>query len=142
MRPIPWLLAVSGFLCLCSFAAQQAPVKPVASVLQLHEAMITPSSDTLFNVGREAPKDDQAWTAVRNSALILAESGNLLMLGSRAKDEGAWMTMSQAMIDAAVAALKAAEAKDVDAVLEAGDGIVYACMNCHEPYRDGRKMTR
>ncbi len=105
--------------------------------------MITPASDALFDTGREAPGTDQEWSAVRNHALILAESGNLLMLGSRARDRGEWMTRSRALVDAAAAALKAAEAKDPDALEEANGRIVVACEDCHAPYRDkGRKMIR
>jgi hypothetical protein len=115
-------------------------IEPVATVLELHETMISPASDIIFNVGLESPKDDGAWAAVRNNALIPAESGNLLMIEGRAKDTGAWMEMSKAMVKAAMQAQKAAEAKDVEAVSEAGNEIVTVCMRCHEPYRDHRPM--
>lgn len=142
-----------GFFILLSACAQQPsakpaatvtqgpPIKAIATVMELHQTMVTPASDAIFNAGLEPPKDDQAWTDIRNNALILAESGNLLMTGDRAKDTGPWMEMSQAMVDAAVAAKNAAEAKDTNALTSAGDQIVAACMRCHEPYRDhGRKM--
>ena len=93
-----------------SAGAQQSTVKPVATVKQLHEAMITPSSDALFDVGREAPKDEKGWAALRNNALILAESGNLLMLAGRAKDNGAWIKLPRELVDGGAAALKAVEA--------------------------------
>jgi hypothetical protein len=89
------------------------------------------------NVGREAPADDADWLAVQSNAIMLAESGSLLMIGSCARDTGDWMTMSQALVDAGVAALEAVEARDVDGVLAAGDLIVVACETCHVPYRDG-----
>jgi hypothetical protein len=141
MRKTRWFLGVCGCITLATAAAQQPGIKPVASLMQLHEAMISPSSDAIFDVGREAPKDDRAWTAVRNHAVVLAESGNMLMLEGRAKDKGDWMKFSTALADAAAAALRAAEAKNLDALLEAGDRIVPVCEACHEPYRDGgRKM--
>jgi hypothetical protein len=99
--------------------------------------MITASSDAIFNVGRDVPSNDEAWLAVHNSALMLAESGNLLMIGGRARDTAEWMEMSQELVDAGVAAVKAVEARDVDALLGAGDQIVVVCAKCHEPYRDG-----
>lgn len=103
--------------------------------------MITPASDAIFDVGPDAPENDAAWTVLRTNALVLAESGNLLMLGSRAKDTERWMEISKAMVDAAMLARKAADAKDIDALLKASDQIVTTCMRCHEPYRDnGRKM--
>ena len=60
--------------------AQSRSTNPVASIKQLQEAMISPSSDTIFNVGRAAPASDEEWLVVRNAAVILAEAGNLLML--------------------------------------------------------------
>ena len=50
-----------------------------------------------------------------NSAAALIESGNLLMLGDRAIDQGDWVTMSRAMMSAGQDVLKAVEAKDKDA---------------------------
>ena len=65
------------------------------------------------------------------------------MLEGRAKDKGAWMKMSRALVDAAAVALKAAEAKNADGVVKAGDQIVSVCEACHEPHWDqGRKMPR
>lgn len=141
MRNTLWLAALvvagSGAVAI----AQPSGIKPIASIKQLHDAMISPSSDALFDVGREAPKDDAGWAAVRNHAVILAESGNLLMLQGRAKDKGNWMKLATALATAAGDALRGAESKNADAILEAGDRIAAICEACHEPYRDGgRKM--
>ncbi len=112
---------------------QQPAPKPVADITQLMQAMVIPASNALFNVARQPPQDEMGWTAVRNSAVILAESGNLLMIGSRAKD-AVWMKTSLAMVDAGAAALKAAEAKDVDGITEAGNQIIDSCEVCHETH--------
>ena len=131
------VVVVGVLLAAVAVPAQESAIMPVATVKQLCEGMITASSDALFNVGREAPADDDDWRAVMNSALMLAESGNLLMLDGRARDNDEWMTMSRALVDAGVAAVRAVEAQDVDALLGAGDLIVVSCETCHEPYRDG-----
>jgi hypothetical protein len=141
MRSIQLLLSFCVFVAVATIAAQHPGPKPIATIMQIHEAMITPSSDALFNVGREAPADDAAWAAVRNHAVILAESGNLLTLAGRAKDNGDWLKMAAEFVDAAAAALRAAEMKNADGVVAAGDRIALSCETCHEPYRDGgRKM--
>jgi len=76
-----------------------------------------------------------------NQALVLAESGNLLMVGTRVRDNGNWMKMSRAMVDAAALAATAAEKKDAMALEAATDAITVSCMECHRPYRDqGRQM--
>jgi len=144
MAQTPWLFSAAIFLSLATACTQQATTepKPVASVLELHQTMITPASDVIFK-GVETPADDAAWAVVRNNAVILTESGNLLMIAGRAKDTGDWMNHSQALAEGGVAALKAAGKKDPDALLAAGDKIVPVCMACHEKYRDGgRKMGK
>ena len=51
------------------------------------------------------------------------------------------MEMAGALVDAGAAALAAAEGRDVDGVLDAGNSMVEACEACHVPYRDsGRAM--
>ncbi len=134
-----WLFSAAILLLLVNSCTQQATkdrFQSVASVLQLHQAMIDPASDEVFK-GVETPADDAAWAAVRNSAVILAESANLLMIAGRAKDTGDWMSHSRALAEEGAAALRAAEKKDTDALLAAGDKIVRVCMACHEKYRDG-----
>jgi len=127
-----------------SIAAQRAPatgVRTLASVLQLHELLISPSSDAVFNAASDPPTDAKGWTAARNQALVLAEASNLLMVGSRVHDNDNWMKMSRALVDAAALAASAAEKKDAKALEAATDSIAVACMECHRPYRDqGRQM--
>ena len=137
MRTAVWIFLVSGALLFASSGMAQRPrTQPVASLTQLMQAMIIPSSDALFNVARQSPKNDEEWAAIQNSAVILTESGNLLMIGNRAKDTGDWMKMSQEMVDAGAVALKAAESRNVDALIDAGNQIVDSCSRCHESYWD------
>ena len=84
-------------------------------------------------MGRSAPETEAEWTAVRNAAIILAESSNLLMLEGRAADNGPWMEMSREIRNAAAMALSAAETEDLDGFMEAGGRIVEMCEVCHEP---------
>ena len=44
------------------------------------------------------PHTDQEWAAVRDSAVVLAESGNLMMMVPRAYDGGDWMKLSQELV--------------------------------------------
>ena len=115
---------------------QQAEPRPVASVAQIMQAMVVPSSNSLFDVARRAPESDEQWAAVRNSAVLLAESGNLLLMGKRSKDTDVWRETSLALVGAGAAALRAAEARDAAAVIEAGNSMVDACETCHETHWD------
>ena len=125
-------LFVAG--CAQQGAAAPPPVTAVATTKQLMNAMVVPASNAVFNVATEEPKNDDDWMAVQNQAIVLAESGNLLMLGGRAPDNGDWIRFSQAFIDASQATLKAAESKNVDAVSMAGDKLLETCSLCHDKY--------
>ena len=153
MRAILSLLPAGAVLFFATACTKQPPFKPVASVKQLMEATIAPSSEVLFEavgtvvsssgVEEIAPKDDEEWANVRNNALTLAESGNLLMIGDRAKDQGGWIKMSQALVDVGMVALKAAEAKNPEALFEAGGQVYEVCTQCHNQYwKEGRSTDK
>ena len=111
-----------------------AGVKPIASVLEIMKTMTIPFSNGVFEAGGEAPTDDKGWDAVRGQAIALAEAGNLLMLGSRAKDHADWMKFSRAQVEAAEAAAKAAAARNADQLSSASDALYETCSGCHKVY--------
>jgi hypothetical protein len=122
------------------------PFKPVVDTKLLMQAVVDPNADFVWDAvktidsaqGTEEirPKTEEQWAAVRNAAITLAESGNLMMMVPRAKNGGEWMTLSQAMIDASDAAIKAAEAKNADRLFTVGGDIYETCSNCHRKYLD------
>lgn len=117
-------------------AMAEAPTfQPVGTTLQLMKAIVIPSSDVIFKIPSEAPKDDKEWAVVQNNALMLAESGNLLMMAGRSKDNGEWMKDSQALVAAGTAAFKAANAKDLNKLGDVSDDILAACETCHNKYK-------
>lgn len=132
------LLAVAG----CAKApppapppiAPAAPFKSVATVKQVMQAITIPDSDVVWGVANEAPKDDAAWLKVENSALALAESGNLLMMEGRAVDHEEWMKHASLLIDVATKAATAAHAKDANKLSDIGNDLYTVCENCHMKY--------
>jgi len=116
----------------------------VADMQQLMAAVVEPSADVYWDaagviideegVHELAPTSDEEWEAVRNAAMMIAESGNLMMMEGRALDQGAWIAMSQAMVQVGIRAVEAAEARDVDAVFDMGAEVYYVCTNCHATY--------
>jgi hypothetical protein len=81
-----------------------------------------------------APTTDEEWAAVWRAALVIAESGNLLMLEGRARDRDEWMTLSRTLVTAGRDAVAAASARDPAAVLEVGGRVYEACTACHAAY--------
>ena len=122
------------------FAATQNSVKPpfklVATVAQVMTAITAPTSDIVFHAVSGVPQNDAEWKKVQNSALALAESGNLLMLPGRSRDNGEWVKQSQALIEAGMLALEAARDKNSAALAIAGDKIYRTCEGCHKKYMD------
>jgi cytochrome c553 len=116
-------------------SAQAPPFQQVGTVSQLMIDIIYPSSDALFYIERSPPGNEVEWNVIRARALMLAESGNLLMMASRARDQSGWVKDSKMLIDVGAAAYKAAAAKDVTAIVALNDQLNAACVTCHAQYR-------
>jgi hypothetical protein len=143
-----------GFIVAGARAAQQAPaaaapaavpLTPVASVKQIMNGIVVPSSTVIYDsvsssatingIEEIAPTDDAEWARVADNAAALAEAGNLLLVDGRAVDKGEWVQISKAMVDAAQLALKAAEGQDKEGILSAGSTINETCDSCHARYQ-------
>ena len=120
-----------------SAAVAQAPTsyQPVGTMSQLMVDIIYPASDAIFYVERTPPQNERDWNILRSNALMLAESGNLLMMDSRARDKGDWMKDAKLMVDVGAAAFKAARARDLAAIVALNDDLNTACVTCHQQYR-------
>lgn len=120
------------------------PFKPVTTVRELMESVIAHSAEvywgsvqvTVDAAGEheKKPQTDEEWEQVWAAALMLAESGNLLMLAPRAVDNGAWMQFARSLIEAGAEAAAAAQAHDVERVFAAGEQVYNACAGCHARY--------
>ena len=133
MRMFAWLLPVGVLLCVAGIAAQQPtakpapprpkaavspPLRPVATIKEIMDALVDPQSDVIFEAvatiltksGTEerAPRTDADWDAVRKGALLLIEGGNLLVVPGRhaagpgAKSEVPGVELEPAEIEALV----------------------------------------
>ena len=119
--------------------AQDAPFQPVATISQIMVAITLPYSDALLYIERNPPQNERDWETLQLQALMLAESGNLLMMKGRAKNQGQWMKDARMLVDAGAAAVKATRAKDIQAVLALNEQIVDSCITCHKQFRSGRR---
>ncbi len=102
---------------------------PVATVKELMSAVVEPAADLYWDAvgtvddstgstsyGPETPAE---WAALRGNAMVITESGNLLMMDPRARDRDQWMVLSRAMVEAGRQAIAAATAQDTAAVFNA-----------------------
>jgi hypothetical protein len=128
----------------CSSAPTPPPYRPVADLKTLMQTVMEPAAEVYWDsVGvivdqngehQIEPITVEDWEAVRNAAFVVAESGNLLMMPTRAQDNDEWMAASQRMIEAAQKAIRAAESRDKDAVFDVGAELYDACTHCHSQY--------
>lgn len=132
-------MRILGLLLIAGTAMAQAPsaFQPVGTMKQLMIDIIYPASDAIFYVDREALKTPHDWSVLRTQALMLAESGNLLMMEGRARDQKNWIMESKMLIDIGEKAYKAAQAKDIDGIRALNDSLNAACVVCHYQYRPG-----
>jgi hypothetical protein len=130
-------------------------VDPSADALWDSVATIVSASGT----EERAPHTDEEWKNVRDHAIRLVEATNLLLIpdrhvakpGEKAEnpevelapeeiekrineDRASWINLAHGLHDAALPALKAAEARNPQALFDAGDQIDAACENCHQKY--------
>ena len=145
-------------------AAPPPPVaKPHANMLQLMRALPFIHSNVIFDAQSKDPEGPDkkssmvyslyrwgdsdiyaGWPGVESSALAIAETAELLMIPGRLCANGLtapveredWKLYSQGLVTAGEAAYKAAQSKNLDAILEVSETITNACAACHSVYRD------
>ena len=130
-------------------------VDPSADALWESVATIVSAAGT----EERQPRTDEEWATVHRKAVELVEATNLLLMEGRhvakpgeksenpnielepeqiesiiSQDRQAWIGFAHKLHDAAVPALKATEARNAQALLDAGEAIDTACENCHLKY--------
>lgn len=131
-----------------------------AQVIRVMRGIIYPASNVVFaaqgdDPAKVKPAADPSlatdplmstyggWEAVANASVALIESARLLEV-PRACSNGkpapiasaTWKKGLSQLREAGQAALKAAQAKNQDQVLDAADKITTACATCHDKYRE------
>ena len=123
------------------------------------------TTSTLKGIVEKAPHTDEEWREVRRHAVALMESTNLLQMPGRKvarpgeqpddprvelapdaiqtlidADRASWSQHARGLYDATAIAMKAAEMKDTDALLNSGEAIDQACEACHLKYWYPRQL--
>ena len=132
------------------------------SVIDPSIDIVWDSVKTVIDDGRmtdHAPTTDEDWTEVRRHALIVSEAANLLLMPSRPvappgaaarapgvelepdevralidENRDGWNFFVQQLQDSVEPALAAIDARDPQALLDAGEQIDTACENCHQVF--------
>jgi hypothetical protein len=120
------------------------PFDTTVSVKELMANLMDPNADVVWeSVGTivtaegtfdKAPQTDDEWNTVRASAIVLVESGNLLMLPARSGGNPEWIKLTQDMIDQSKRMIAAVDKRDRQAVFDVGADIYDRCVNCHKRF--------
>lgn len=143
--------------------APSAPAtKPYGTLAQMMRGIPFPNSNIIFDTQSTDPAAAQkpaeagapatqqysgvygGWQAVENAALALQETANLLSVPGRMCENGRpapvdqedFKKWAQGLADAGAAAYKAAQSKNMDAMVDVSGTVADACAACHEKYRD------
>jgi cytochrome c556 len=116
-----------------------SPVSINASMV----AIVDHAGHQLWSVEREgnAPKTEADWESLAEHATQLAAAGALVRVpGTGVNDvtwvaSPGWQKWSRAMSDAAQAALKATEGKNLEALVAANGQLVESCEGCHKEFK-------
>jgi hypothetical protein len=114
------------------------------TVKDLMRHVLNPAAETFWLASGEidegesrrqrTPTTDAKWNGALAAAATVLETGNLLMMDGRAIADPQWARWSADLNKAGLAGIKAAQARDGDAVLIAGGDMFDACRACHVKY--------
>jgi hypothetical protein len=127
----------------CARQPEPPPFNAKATVLQLMEGPIAHAAEVYWGsvstivdkdgIHENFPQNDEEWEAVWAAGVTIGESGNLLMMGDRSRDDE-WNRLASQLVDVGMEAAAAGEAKDPDKVLELGERVYNVCTECHMKY--------
>jgi Cytochrome C' len=110
--------------------------QPVGTMSDVMTSMVYPAANNILLAAyRGGAQDDKEWLAIQRSAVLLAESGNVLMMRGPAGDQSDWAKDAKMLSEAGAAAYKAARAKDANALMAVAQPLNAACTACHKQYR-------
>jgi hypothetical protein len=139
-RRLVWWAAAAALLTAAP-AAPQAPgppprLEPVAETRLLMEALNLSNFRGLEKQLRQKPADADAWTFARGQALLIAETGNLLLLRPpRNPGQAAWMDRAAELRTTATRLARAAANRDYERSRAGLGEVAHSCNRCHQTFR-------
>jgi hypothetical protein len=109
---------------------------PVAETRLLMEGLANPNFQGLGKLLKEKPNEDEAWAHARGQALLIAETGNLLMLRPpRNPGEKAWLDRAGDLRTTASQLAQALAAHDFEKSRKGLVTLANRCNACHQTFR-------
>jgi hypothetical protein len=109
---------------------------PVAETKLVMEGVAHANYQGLERNLKQKPADVETWTFVRGQALLVAESGNLLMIRPPRNDgQTVWMQRAAELREAATTLATHAGKRDYDQSKAALVNVTNSCNRCHQTFR-------
>jgi hypothetical protein len=151
MSRVRWLALAGALLVAAPARPQLLPrnrlqssprPEPVAETKLLMEGLLQANFRGLEKNLRQGPADQETWAFVRGQALLIAETGNLLMLRPpRANGQDAWLASAADLRAKATALARTAAPRDLDRARRGLFDLAGACNRCHQTFRVSVKVT-
>ena len=120
-------------------AAEQRPIEE--DVHEFMEYINGPVFARLRKLLAEEPKGRPEWRQARGYALVLGETGNLLMIRPPEEDEAAgWKRFSAALRDEGAKLYEATKKRDYKIAREHYIALARQCNTCHNEFSDGEPV--
>lgn len=108
----------------------------LAETRLLMEGLANSNYRGLHRLLKEKPTDNETWTFARGQALLLAETGNLLLLRPpRNNGRDTWMKLAMAMRDDAGELARKIAARNHPGSKAALVNVTNSCNRCHQTFR-------
>jgi hypothetical protein len=111
-------------------------LEPVAETRLLMEGLAQANFRGLERSLKDRPADAEAWSFARGQALLIAETGNLLMLRPpKGAGQDVWMQRATELRERAVVLARQAGTRDYERSKSALVDLAGACNRCHGTFR-------
>lgn len=108
----------------------------VGTTSDIMVSMVYPAAnDILLSIYRGGPQADKDWVSAKRDAVLLAQSGNVLLARGPVGGEGNWAQDARMLMEVGAATYKAAAAKDINALIAVAQPLNASCTACHKQYR-------
>lgn len=88
------------------------------------------------------PTDNGTWKAIKSDALILAESGNLLLIRKPKEHADVWTQHSVAVRELGGNLYQAARKKDYESARRNYSSMLMKCNSCHDKFAHGKHQLK
>ena len=123
-------------------ARPRAKLEAVAETKLLMEGLLLPNFKGLERNLRQRPADDTAWTFARGQALIVAETGNLLLLRPpKSSGQDVWIELAADLREKAARLARSVAAKDLEQCRTGLADLAVTCNRCHQTFGQSMRLV-